>query len=206
LTIESAPAALFEGRGKIEQLAFGYPVKGDDLPHVPAHPAERPIEATTTGPVAYVRRHSPRLGRHVASSVAVGSQVRESSLRGRQLLDRVAVLRSACDLDLLLFFARHPRSLLTSDEVARFLGYDLKELAASLEVLTAAGIVTRIQNPTQPAQLFVFMPGRIDGGALPMLLKFASTREGRVELLRSLAPDPGEGLALLHSRRRVVGG
>jgi len=115
------------------------------------------------------------------------------------------VLRSACDLDLLLFFARHPRSLLPSDQIGRFLGYDLKELAASLEVLTAAGIVTRIQNPTRLAQLFVFMPGRMDGGALPSLLKLASTREGRVELLRSLAPGPDEGLALVHSKRMVVG-
>jgi hypothetical protein len=139
----------------------------------------------------------------------VGSQVREGSLGGRQLLDRVATLKSACDLDLLLFFARHPRSLLTSDQIGRFLGYDHKELAASLEGLTAAGIVTRIQNPTRLAQLFVFTPGRIDGGALPVLLKFASTREGRVELLRSLKPDRQEErapVALLHSRRRAVGG
>lgn len=131
------------------------------------------------------------------------------SLRGRQLLDRLAVLSSACDLDLLLFFARHPRSLLTSDHIARFLGYDHKQLAASLDEFTAAGIVTRIQNPTRVAQLFVFTPGRINGGALPWLLKLASTREGRVDLLRALAPDRDEvrtPLALLHSRRMVGGG
>ena len=85
----------------------------------------------------------------------MGSQKNLGSLRGRQLLDRIAVLRSACDLDLLLFLARHPRSLLTSEHIATILGYDLKELTASLEEFTAAGIVTRIRNPTRVAQLFV---------------------------------------------------
>lgn len=119
------------------------------------------------------------------------------------------MLRTACDLDLLLFFARHPRSLLTSDQIARFLGYDVKELAASLEVLTAARVVSRIQNPTRVAQLFVFTPGGRDGGVLASLLDFASTRDGRVDLLRALAPDRDEGrapLAVLHSRRKVVEG
>ncbi len=137
------------------------------------------------------------------------NQENVGSLRGRQLLDRIAVLRSACDLDLLLFFARHRRSLLTSDQIARFLGYDLKEFVASLEVLTGAGIVTRIQNPTRVAQLFVFSPRGRDGGAFASLLEVASTREGRVGLLSALASDRDEGrapLALLHSKRTVVGG
>ena len=102
------------------------------------------------------------------------------------------MLRSACDLDLLLFFARHPRSLLTSEHIASFLGYDIKELATSLEVLTAAQVVTRIQNPTRVAQLFVFTPGGRDGGLLSSLLDLASTRDGRVDLLRALAPDRDE--------------
>lgn len=122
----------------------------------------------------------------------MGSPEDVGSLRGRQLLDRIAVLRSACDLDLLLFFARHPRSLLTSDHIARFLGYDHKRLAASLDEFTAAGIVTRIQNPTRVAQLFVFTPGGMDSGTLPWLLKLASTREGRVGLMRALATDRDE--------------
>lgn len=132
-----------------------------------------------------------------------------SSLRGRELLDRIEVLKTPCDLDLLLFFARHPRSLLTSEHIARILGYDLKELAASLEEFTAAGIVTRFQNPTRVAQLFVFTPGGSDGGALTSLLKLGSTREGRVGLMRALATDREEGrgpLALMDSSRLVVGG
>ena len=130
-------------------------------------------------------------------------------LRGRQLLARIAVLRSVCDLDLLLFFARHPRSLLTSEHIARILGYDLKELASSLEEFTAAGIVTRIQNPTRVAQLFVFTPGGWEGGALPSLLELGSTREGRVDLMRALTPtrDVTHGrLPLVESSDMVVEG
>jgi hypothetical protein len=122
----------------------------------------------------------------------MGSQEPASSLRGHELLDRVAVLRSACDLDLLLFFARHPRSLLTSEHIARVLGYEHKQLAASLDEFTAAGIVTRIQNPTRVTQLLVFSPGGSDGGTLPSLVKLASTREGRVDLMRALATDRDE--------------
>jgi hypothetical protein len=116
------------------------------------------------------------------------SQEKVGALRGRELLDRIAVLRSACDLDLLLFFARHPCSLLTSEDIAGILGYDLMELAASLEELTAAGIVTRFRNPTRVAQLFVFTPGGSEGGALSSLLELASTREGRVGLVGRSRP------------------
>lgn len=89
------------------------------------------------------------------------------------------------------------------------LGYDLKELAASLEEFTAAGIVTRFQNPTRVAQLFVFTPGGRDGGALTSLLKLASTRQGRVGLMRALTlarDDVRDPLALVDLSRMVVGG
>lgn len=50
------------------------------------------------------------------------------------------MVQSACDLDLLLFLARHTRSMLTSEQITRLLGYDLKELSASLELAsTRAG-------------------------------------------------------------------
>ena len=119
----------------------------------------------------------------------MGRPEHPGSLRGRQLLDAFSVLKSASDLDLLMFFARHPRSLLTSEQMARFLGYGPEALAASLEVLLTAGVVSRVQNPTRVAQLFVFTPGDRERGALSSLLELASTREGRVGLMRALAPD-----------------
>lgn len=108
----------------------------------------------------------------------------------RRLLDRIGVLRHACDLDLLIFFARHPRSLLDSESLARFLGYDLKEIAESLDVLLAARIITRTQVPTHAARLYVFSIDPRTGGAdddwLPSLLAFVSTRPGRLGLREAL--------------------
>ncbi|MGH9330461.1 MAG: hypothetical protein ACRD09_08465 [Vicinamibacterales bacterium] len=56
----------------------------------------------------------------------------------------------------MLFFARHPRTLLISEQLAVWLGYELKQIAGSLDVLMAAGLLTRTQNPTHAARLYVF--------------------------------------------------
>lgn len=115
----------------------------------------------------------------------------------RRLLGRIRVLKHACDLDLLVFFARHPRSLLASESLASFLGYDLKDIADSLEVLLGAGLLTRTQTPTHAARLYVFAAdgtnGGTDGGWLPSLLEMASTREGRLALRDTLARRSREG-------------
>ena len=69
----------------------------------------------------------------------------------RTLLNRVpAAVQHACDLDLVVFFARHSRTLMTGEDLARLLGYEIKEVAKSLEVLLKAGLLTRAQ--TRPAQ------------------------------------------------------
>ena len=103
-----------------------------------------------------------------------------------RLLDRVSALRHACDLDLLVFFARHPRTLLTSEQLATWLGYELKEIAQSLELLLDAGYVTRTQNPTHAARMYVFAIGGSNGGWLPELLTLATTRAGRLAMIAAL--------------------
>ena len=111
----------------------------------------------------------------------------------RQLLARVGVLRHRSDLDLLIFFARHPRALLTSEQLAAFLGHELTQIADSLEILLEAGLVTRTQNRNHAARLYVFA---LDGGSgewLPSLLQLASTRQGRLALLAELAKAAGDG-------------
>lgn len=106
----------------------------------------------------------------------------------RRLLDRIGVVRHACDLDLLIFFARHPRSLLASESLATFLGYDLKDIADSLEVLLAAGLLTRSQTPAHAARLYVFAITHADGNGhwLHSLLEMAQTRDGRLALRNAL--------------------
>ena len=64
-------------------------------------------------------------------------------------VDRVPAIQHACDLDLLLFFKRHPRALLTSDQIVSYLGYDRERIARSLEGLITAGHLTRSQQPSR---------------------------------------------------------
>ena len=111
----------------------------------------------------------------------------------RRVLDQAGVLRQRSDLDLLIFFARHPRALLTSEQLATFLGYELHQIAASLELFLEAGLVTRTQNRNHAARLYVFASGGTSGGWLPSLLQLAATREGRLRLLSALSVARPEG-------------
>ncbi|MBA2260304.1 MAG: hypothetical protein H0W18_15535 [Acidobacteria bacterium] len=105
----------------------------------------------------------------------------------RGLLDRIGVLRHRCDLDLLVFFSRHPRVLLTSESLVRFLGDDDSEIARSLDVLLATGLLTRTQTPTHAARLYVFSSDGPHPDWLPSILHVASTAEGRRRLLAVLS-------------------
>jgi hypothetical protein len=105
----------------------------------------------------------------------------------RRLLDRIGVFRHPCDLDLLLFFVRHPHTLSTSEQLAVWLGYELEQIADSLEVLMEARLLTRSQNPTHAARMYVFAIGELDGGWLRSLVESASTREGRLALIEALS-------------------
>jgi hypothetical protein len=108
-------------------------------------------------------------------------------MKGRRfehLLGSIGVLRHPCDLDLLLFFHRHPRAILTSERLAAYVGYDLNQLARSLNVLTDAGLLARSQNPTHAARLYVLETS--PRGWLSSVLEIASTREGRQTLLQAM--------------------
>ena len=104
----------------------------------------------------------------------------------RRLLDRYDVLRHPSDLDLLIFFARHPRALLSTEQLTAFLGYGFKEIAASLDLLIEAGFLTRTPNRRHAARMYVFAVNGPAGGWLPGLMRFASTREGRLALISAI--------------------
>lgn len=102
------------------------------------------------------------------------------------LLKGIGVLRSRCDLDLLIFFARHPTALLTSEQLATWLGHELRAIAMSLDVLLEARLIRREQNPSHAARMYVFCSETRGGGWLPSLLRLAKTREGRLALIDAL--------------------
>jgi hypothetical protein len=104
--------------------------------------------------------------------------------RFEHLLGSIGVLRDPCDLDLLLFFHRHPRSILTSDRLAAYVGYDLNQLARSLDLLTDAGLLARSQHHTHAARLYVLKTPQT--GWLTSVIEIASTREGRQTLIQTM--------------------
>jgi len=106
------------------------------------------------------------------------------------LLERIGAIRDACDLDLLLFFHRHPRALLTREKLAACLGYDLERIEDSIERLIEAGLLTRTQNPARAARLYVLELDGVPGELLSSLAKIAATREGRQAAMRRLGFPP----------------
>ena len=103
-----------------------------------------------------------------------------------RLLERIGVLRHPSDLDLLIFFSGHPRSLLASEQLAAFLGYSIAEIAASLDLLVDAGLVTRSQSSRHAARLFMLTAHARGDGSFTSLLEVASTRHGRLALRAAL--------------------
>jgi hypothetical protein len=118
----------------------------------------------------------------------------DSENDARRLLSQLEVLRRPSDLDLLVFFARHPRSLLSSEQIAAFVGHDVKEVAASLELLLEAGFLTRTQNPRHVARMYHLAVPPPGGGWLPALTGFATTREGRLALIEEIRRRSLDGL------------
>lgn len=112
--------------------------------------------------------------------------------RFQHLLASTGALRHPCDLDLLLFFHRHPHALLTSERLAAYVGYDLNQIARSLDLLTDAGLLTRSQNSTHAARMYVLQTPR--SGWLVSLIDIASTRNGRRNLLDAMK-EASEGEA-----------
>lgn len=106
------------------------------------------------------------------------------------LLERIQGIRHACDLDLLMFFSRHPRAFLTSEQIVASLGYDRDRIAKSLDGLIDAGFLTRSRTSTRAARLYML---QIEGpdSLLSSLLKLAATRPGRHEIMRLLEPELG---------------
>jgi hypothetical protein len=112
----------------------------------------------------------------------------------RTLLDSIPALQRPCDLDLLVFFARHPQTLIASEQLAQLLGYHLNEIDRSLDALHAAGSLTRTQNPARLARMYVFATGGTNGGLLQAVVEFASTRKGRLALRRALPNSQAGGM------------
>jgi hypothetical protein len=108
-------------------------------------------------------------------------------------LVEAAGLRNACDLDLLLFFSRHPRVVLSSEQLAAYVGYDLVDVAQALDRLLGAGLLKRRLNHGAPGRMYVLEVDHADEWLEP-LRQVCATPDGRNALR-----------ALLRERRSQAG-
>jgi hypothetical protein len=115
--------------------------------------------------------------------------------RIEELLDRIACLRHPCDLDLVLFFYRHPRAFLLVERLAQYVGYDFPQVTHSLETLISAGLLRQSPGSTLPARFYVLAPGSTVGEWLSSLLRFATTRPGRLAVIQALKHRQSLGLS-----------
>jgi hypothetical protein len=108
-------------------------------------------------------------------------------------LVEAAGLRDACDLDLLLFFSRHPRVVLSSEQLAAYVGYDLVEVARALDLLFGAGLLKRTLNHGTPGRRYVLEVDHAEEW-LDLLRRVCATPDGRnalKALLRQRRPQRG---------------
>jgi DNA-binding MarR family transcriptional regulator len=106
----------------------------------------------------------------------------------QRLLGCTPVIVGPCELDLLVFLYRHPRTLLTNEQLAAFVGYDMKQIAKSIDAFIDAGLLERTQNSLHAARMYLLVLQGEESGGLKTLLRMASTREGRRDILQVLAP------------------
>ena len=109
------------------------------------------------------------------------------------------LLEHPCDLDVLRFFHRHPRAMLTLDDLVSLVGYGPEEIRASVDVLLRArllaGVKPGLGDPASRPRLYEFTPST-RGGLLTSFLWLASSVDGRRVLRQALGtsnrPEPLE--------------
>ena len=122
-------------------------------------------------------------------TISTESDRRNRTAELKELLAGISVVQNGCDLDLLVFLHRHPRTLLTNEQIAAFVGYDMKQVAKSLEAFVEAGLLERTQNPTHAARMYLLKLQGPHSGGPKNLLELASTREGRRAILDTMKSD-----------------
>lgn len=123
------------------------------------------------------------------------STTRQQHDAASRLLAGTPVIRGACELDLLGFLHRHPRTLLTSEQIAVFVGHDMKQVARSIEVFIEAGLLARTKNRLHAARMYSLILQGQQGDGITALLELAGTKQGRREFLALLAPSQSQEAA-----------
>jgi hypothetical protein len=102
------------------------------------------------------------------------------------LLARVQVIRAPCELDLLLFLYRHPRALLTNQQLAALVGYDMDQVAKATDEFIIARLLQRSTNFKHESHMYLLELNGEYEEDLTAILIMASSRQGRVDILEVL--------------------
>ena len=90
----------------------------------------------------------------------------------KRLLVKHAIVRSVCELNGLVFLHRHPRILLTSEQLAEFVGYPLKHIAKTREIFIDARFLERfrrLHNGRNSLEQLAGSPAFVQVTAFPIL-------------------------------------
>lgn len=128
----------------------------------------------------------------MADKSSTNSQQHDEASR---LLARTPVIRGACELDLLGFLHRHPRTLLTREQLAVFVGYDMKQVAKSIDLFIDAGLLGRTKNRMHAARMYSLVLDGHQGDGITALLELAATKQGRLDILALLGPRQSQEAA-----------
>ena len=86
--------------------------------------------------------------------------------------------------------------MLTSEQLAGFVGYNLKETAKAVDAFIEAGLLARTtQQSLHAARMFVLLLGGPQGEGTKAVLELGSTRAGRqgiLEALNAQGPRPNQ--------------
>lgn len=70
-------------------------------------------------------------------------------------LVEAAGIREACEFDLLLFFLRHPRVVLSSEQLATYVGHEVQHVTRALKLMLDASLLKQGLNPGAAGQMYV---------------------------------------------------
>jgi len=102
-------------------------------------------------------------------------------------LIEAAGIREACDLDLLLFFSRHPRVVLTNDQLATYVGHEVEDVARALELMLGASLLKQGLSPSAAGKMYVLAVDDVAEWLEPVR-RLCATPDGR-HALRTLLKE-----------------
>ena len=102
-------------------------------------------------------------------------------------LVEAAGIREACEFDLLLFFAGHPRVALSSEQLATYVGHEAQHVARALEVMVGANLLNQGRSPGGRGQMYVLAVDHVAQWLGPVR-RLCATPDGR-HALRTLLKE-----------------